>query len=130
MEIYGIETSIILGGIMQVFSKISEIVSLSKNTDSFNLLSYENYVNLFKSKADYNENFISNEILNRLKELNNEEEKLIEPIINSIENNLTTTFENIINEGLIESKINILSSKIFTLPEKLKNKVENMKSKN
>ncbi len=108
-------------------SKISEIISLSKNTDSFNLLSYENYVNLFKSKADY-ENFISNEILNRLKELNNEEEKLIEPIINSIENNLTTTFENIINEGLIESKINILSGKIFTLPEKLNNKVENMKS--
>ncbi len=109
-------------------SKISEIISLSKNTDSFNLLSYENYVNLFKSNTDYNENFISNEILNRLKELNNEEEKLIEPIINSIENNLTTTFENIINEGLIESKINILSGKIFTLPEKLNNKVENMKS--
>ena len=109
-------------------SKISEIISLSKNTDSFNLLSYENYINLFKSNTDYNENFISNEIFNRLKKLNDEEEKLIEPIINSIENNLTTTFENIINEGLIESKINILSGKIFTLPKKLNNKIENMKS--
>ena len=109
-------------------SKISEIISLSKNTDSFNLLSYENYVNLFKSNTDYNANFISNEIFNRLKKLNDEEEKLIEPIINSIEYNLTTTFKNIIHEGLIESKINILSGKIFTLPKKLNNKIENMKS--
>ncbi len=109
-------------------SKISEIISLSKNTDSFNLLSYENYVNLFKSNTDYNENFISNEIFNRLKKLNDEEEKLIEPIINSIEYNLTTTFKNIIHEGLIESKINILSGKIFTLPKKLNKKIENMKS--
>ena len=97
-------------------SKLNEITSLSKNPESFNLLSYDKYVELFKLNTDYNKDYITNSILNSFKDLNNESQDLINPTINSIKNNLTNSFENNINQGLIESTINKFANKIFTLP--------------
>ena len=97
-------------------SKSKEIISLSKNTDIFNLLSSEKYIQLFKEHTDYNKDYISNEINVSFKDLNDETEKLINPTINSLKDNLTNSFENNINEGLIESMIHSLANKIFLLP--------------
>ena len=82
-------------------SKSKEIISLSKKTDVFNLLSSDKYIQLFKEHTDLNDETKKN--------YNN-------PTITSIKDNLTNRFENDINEGLIESMIQSLANKISILP--------------
>ena len=114
-------------------SKLNEVISLSKNSESFNLLSFNKYIELFQLNTDYNKDYISNSISNSFKDLNIESQNLINPTINSFKNNLTNSFETNINQGLIESTINKLINKIFILPttniddkaEKVKNTIIN-----
>ena len=111
-SIYNYQTAKLRAGI----SKFYEMISNFQNSESFNLLSVNDYVNIFKDNTDYKKDYIANEILNYLKEINDYDINLINPTIISIKDNLTKSFENNINQGLIQSNINKLAIKIFEIP--------------
>ncbi len=110
-SIYNYQTAKLRAGI----SKFYEMISTFSNSDSFNLLSVDDYVNTFKKNTDYKKDYITNEILNYLKEINDYDLNLIKPTIISIKDNITKSFENNINQGLIQSNINKLAIKIFQI---------------
>ena len=97
-SIYNYQTAKLRAGI----SKFYEMISNFQNSESFNLLSVNDYVNIFKDNTDYKKDYIANEILNYLKEINDYDINLINPTIISIKDNLTKSFENNINQGLIQ----------------------------
>ena len=101
--------------VLEIISQFKNIISYSKNSNNFNLKVNE-YIELFKNNTDYRKNYIINEIYSSLNDFNNEEKEFINPTINLIKSNISESIEKNINQGLIESKLKILSLNTFKTP--------------
>ncbi len=101
--------------ILEIISQFKNIIPYIKNSTNFNL-NVDEYIELFKSNTDYRNNYIINEISSSLNDFNNEEKEFIYPTINLIKSNISESIEKNINQGLIESKLKVLSLSIFKKP--------------
>ena len=108
--------------IAKIRSYISDFVSLLKyseyiiNDTNLNTFYIDEFYNEFIENIDFHTNDVSLEIISYLKNINKEEQILLEPYLSSIKQILKDTFNSNLNIDKIISTFEIIINNIFNIP--------------